>query len=153
MFDEYFKPLSVVSTPIFVVTLLPLDTAKATPFSTSIDKDALSPIKEESKNYKEAMIESSWIKAIQEEIHEFERLKIWELVPRPNKVLIISLKWIFEVKFDEYGRVLKNKARLVAKGYRQEDGIVFKESFALVACIEAIHIFITYAAHMNMTVF
>ncbi|GJS86276.1 retrovirus-related pol polyprotein from transposon TNT 1-94 [Tanacetum coccineum] len=67
--------------------------------------------------------------------------------------MIISLKWIFKVKLDEYGGVLKNKARLVAKGYRQYEEIDLKKSFAPVAHIEAIHIFIAYAAHMNMTVF
>ncbi|GJV85326.1 retrovirus-related pol polyprotein from transposon TNT 1-94 [Tanacetum coccineum] len=86
--------------------------------------------KEEPKNYKEAMEESCWIEAMQEEIYEFERLEVWELVPRPDRAMIISLKWIFKVKLDEYGGVLKNKARLVAKGYRQEEGIDFEESFA-----------------------
>ncbi|GJS13522.1 retrovirus-related pol polyprotein from transposon TNT 1-94 [Tanacetum coccineum] len=69
----------------------------------------------------------------EEEIHEFERLKLWELVPRPDKIMIISLKWIFKVKLDEYSEVLKNKARLVAKVYRQEEGIDFEELFAHVA--------------------
>ncbi|GJV43505.1 retrovirus-related pol polyprotein from transposon TNT 1-94 [Tanacetum coccineum] len=67
---------------------------------------------------------------MQEELHEFEHLKVWELVPRPDHVMIITLKWIFKVKLDELGGVLKNKARLVARGYRQEEGIDFKESFA-----------------------
>ncbi|GKF90169.1 retrovirus-related pol polyprotein from transposon TNT 1-94, partial [Tanacetum coccineum] len=102
---------------------------------------------------KEAMIESSWIEAMQEEILEFKRLEVWELVPRPDKAMIISLKWIFKVKLDEYGGVLKNKARLVAKGYRQEEGIDFEESFAPVARIEAIRIFLEYVAHKNMVVF
>ncbi|GJY71013.1 retrovirus-related pol polyprotein from transposon TNT 1-94 [Tanacetum coccineum] len=109
--------------------------------------------KEEPKNYKKAMEESCWIEAIQEEINEFERLKVRELVLRPDKAMIISLKWIFKVKLDEYGGVLKNKARLVAKGYRQEEGIDFEESFAPVARIEAIRIFLAYAAHKNMVVF
>ncbi|GJT04125.1 retrovirus-related pol polyprotein from transposon TNT 1-94 [Tanacetum coccineum] len=52
------------------------------------------------------------IEAMQAEIHEFEQLEVWELVPRPAKVMIINLKWIFKVKLDEYGGVLKNKARL-----------------------------------------
>ncbi|GKC26687.1 retrovirus-related pol polyprotein from transposon TNT 1-94 [Tanacetum coccineum] len=94
-----------------------------------------------------------WIEAMQEEIHEFKRLEVWELVPRPDKVMIINLKWIFKVKLDEYGGVLKNKARKVAKGYHQEEGIDFEESFAPVVCIKAIHIFIAYAAHINMTIF
>ncbi|GJZ38249.1 retrovirus-related pol polyprotein from transposon TNT 1-94 [Tanacetum coccineum] len=58
-----------------------------------------------------------------------------------------------QVKLDEYGDVLKNKARLVAKGYRQEEGIDFEESFALVARIEAIIIFIANAASKNMTIY
>ncbi|GJV64699.1 retrovirus-related pol polyprotein from transposon TNT 1-94 [Tanacetum coccineum] len=67
--------------------------------------------------------------------------------------MIITLKWIFKVKLDELGGVLKNKARLVARGYRQEEGIDFEESFAPVARLEAIRIFIAYAAHMNMIVY
>ncbi|GKB90923.1 retrovirus-related pol polyprotein from transposon TNT 1-94 [Tanacetum coccineum] len=87
------------------------------------------------------MIKPSWIDAMQEEIHEFERLEVWELVPCPDKVLLIKLKWIYKVKTDEFGGVLKNKARLVAQGFRQEEGIDFKESFTPVARIEAIRIF------------
>nr|GFB07673.1 retrovirus-related Pol polyprotein from transposon TNT 1-94 [Tanacetum cinerariifolium] len=60
---------------------------------------------------------------------------------------------IYKVKLDEYGDVLKNKARLVAKGYRQEEGIEFEESFALVVRIEAIRIFIANAASRNMIVY
>ncbi|GJS34513.1 retrovirus-related pol polyprotein from transposon TNT 1-94 [Tanacetum coccineum] len=52
-----------------------------------------------------------------DEIHEFDRLDVWELVPPPDYKMIIALKWIYKVKLDEYGDVLKNKARLVAKGY------------------------------------
>ncbi|GJX63399.1 retrovirus-related pol polyprotein from transposon TNT 1-94 [Tanacetum coccineum] len=91
--------------------------------------------------------------AMQDEIHEFDRLKVWELVPQPDCVMIIILKWIYKVKLDEYGDVLKNKARLVAKGYRQEEGIDFEESFAPVACIEAIRIFIANAASKNMIIY
>ncbi|GJW77941.1 retrovirus-related pol polyprotein from transposon TNT 1-94 [Tanacetum coccineum] len=94
----------------------------------------------EPKNFKQAMTEPSWIDAMQEEIHEFERLEVWELVPCPDKVFLIKLKWIYKVKTDEFGGVLKNKARLVAQGFRQEEGIDFEESFAPVARIEAIHI-------------
>ncbi|GJV18056.1 retrovirus-related pol polyprotein from transposon TNT 1-94 [Tanacetum coccineum] len=90
---------------------------------------------------------------MQDEIHEFDRLQVWELVPQLDYVMTIALKWIYKVKLDEYGDVLKNKARLVAKGYRQEDGIDFEESFALVSRIEAIRIFITNAASKNMTVY
>nr|GFC41250.1 retrovirus-related Pol polyprotein from transposon TNT 1-94 [Tanacetum cinerariifolium] len=104
------------------------------------------------KTYKETLTQSCWIKAMQEELHEFERLKVWELVPRPDQVMVITLKWIYKVKLDELGGILKNKARLVARGYRQEEGIDFEESFAPVARLEAIQIFLAYAAHKNMVV-
>nr|GEV49337.1 hypothetical protein [Tanacetum cinerariifolium] len=68
-------------------------------------------------NYNEAMLEPSWIDAMQKEIHELERLQVWELVPYLDLVMLIKLKWIFKVKKDECGGVLENKARLVAKGY------------------------------------
>ncbi|GJY11010.1 retrovirus-related pol polyprotein from transposon TNT 1-94 [Tanacetum coccineum] len=99
------------------------------------------------------MTKPSWIDALQEEIHEFQRLEFWELVPCPDKVLLIKLKWIYKVKTDEFGGVLKNKARLVAQGFRQEEGIDFKESFASVARIEAIRIFVANAAHKNMMIY
>ncbi|GJT25214.1 retrovirus-related pol polyprotein from transposon TNT 1-94 [Tanacetum coccineum] len=89
----------------------------------------------EPKNFKQAMTEPSWIDAMQEEIKEFERLQVWELVPCPDKVLLIKLKWIYKVKTDEFGGVLKNKARLVAQGFMQEKGIDFEESFSPLARI------------------
>nr|GEV65307.1 copia protein [Tanacetum cinerariifolium] len=107
----------------------------------------------ESKNFKQAMIKPSWIDAMQEEIHKFKRLKVWELVPCLDKVLLIKLKWIYKVKTNEFSKVLENKARLVTQGFRQEEGIDFEESFAPVARIESIHIFIAYVAHKNMTIF
>nr|GFA41491.1 hypothetical protein [Tanacetum cinerariifolium] len=88
-----------------------------------------------------------------EELNEFERLEVWELVPRPDQVMVITLKWIYKVKLDELGGILKNKARLVARGYRQEEGIDFEELFALVARLEAIRIFLAYAAHKNMVIY
>nr|GFA16083.1 hypothetical protein [Tanacetum cinerariifolium] len=107
----------------------------------------------EPKTYKEALTQSCWIEARQEEHHEFERLKVWELVPRPDQVLVITLKWIYKVKPDELGGILKNKAHLVARGYRQEEGIDFEESFAPIARLEAIRIFLAYAAHKNIVVY
>nr|GFC99245.1 Gag-Pol polyprotein [Tanacetum cinerariifolium] len=83
----------------------------------------------EPKTYKEALTQACWIEAMQEELHEFERLEVWELVPPLDKVMVITLKWIYKVKLDELGGILKNKAWLVARGYHQEEGIDFEESF------------------------
>nr|GEX03412.1 hypothetical protein [Tanacetum cinerariifolium] len=67
--------------------------------------------------------------------------------------MVITLKWIYKVKLDELRGILKNKARLVACGYRQEEGINFEESFAPVARLEAIRIFLAFAVHKNMVVY
>ncbi|GJX53156.1 retrovirus-related pol polyprotein from transposon TNT 1-94 [Tanacetum coccineum] len=107
----------------------------------------------EPKTYKDALTQSCWIEAMQEELNEFKRLEVWELVPRPDKVMVITLKWIYKVKLDELGGILKNKARLVACGYRQEEGIDFEESFAPVARLEAIRIFLAFSAHKNMVIY
>ncbi|GJU66703.1 integrase, catalytic region, zinc finger, CCHC-type containing protein [Tanacetum coccineum] len=92
----------------------------------------------EPKNYKDALTQARWIEAMQEELNEFELLEVWELVPRPDKVMVITLKWIYKVKLNELGGILKNKACLVARGYRQEEGFDFEESFAPVARLDAI---------------
>nr|GFD25604.1 integrase, catalytic region, zinc finger, CCHC-type, peptidase aspartic, catalytic [Tanacetum cinerariifolium] len=90
---------------------------------------------------------------MQEELHEFEKLEVWELIPRPDKVMVITLIYIYKVKLDELGGILKNKARLVTRGYRQEEEIDFEESFASVDRLEAIRIFLAYAAQKNMVVY
>ncbi|GJX76752.1 retrovirus-related pol polyprotein from transposon TNT 1-94 [Tanacetum coccineum] len=110
--------------------------------------------KVEPKNFKSAVIEDCWFQAMQDEIHEFDRLDVWELVPPPDCAMIITLKWIYKVKLDEYVNVLKNKARLVAKGYRQRRRMFcdFEESFAPSLELEAIIIFLANATSKNMDI-
>ncbi|GKC58722.1 gag-pol polyprotein [Tanacetum coccineum] len=101
----------------------------------------------EPKTIKEAMADSAWIEAMQEELHQFDRLQVWELVDKPFGKTVIKLKWLWKNKKDEDQTVIRNKTRLVAKGYAQEEGIDFEESFSPVARLEAVRIFVTYAAH------
>ncbi|GKD99922.1 retrovirus-related pol polyprotein from transposon TNT 1-94 [Tanacetum coccineum] len=105
-------PVSAVEAPALVKSI-------GTPSSTTVV---------EPKTYKDTL--TCWIEAMQEELNEFERLEVWELVPRPDKVMVITLKWIYK-----------------------EEGIDFEESFALVARLEAVQIFLTFAIHMNMIVY
>ncbi|KAJ9560873.1 hypothetical protein OSB04_006033 [Centaurea solstitialis] len=107
----------------------------------------------EPSNVTEALDISDWVTAMQEELNQFECLGVWRLVPRPKNQTIIDLKWIFKNKKDEDGIVTRNKARLVAKGFKQQAGIDYDETFAPVARIEAIRIFLAYAAHKNFTVY
>ena len=87
----------------------------------------------EPKNFKDANVDPNWICAMQDELAQFERNKVWELVPKPNDRMIIGTKWVFRNKKDEDGNVIRNKARLVAQGYKQQEGIDFEETFAPVA--------------------
>nr|GEV17711.1 hypothetical protein [Tanacetum cinerariifolium] len=75
-------------------------------------------------------LESSSSDVIPTVVHTAAPNSKHELVLHPDKVMVITLKWIYKLKLDELGGILKNKARLVARGYRQEEGINFEESFA-----------------------
>ncbi|KAJ9565935.1 hypothetical protein OSB04_001901 [Centaurea solstitialis] len=105
------------------------------------------------KEIDDALRDPAWVSAMQEELAEFIRNNVWLLVPWPRKRTIIGSKWIFRNKLDEIGTIIRNKARLVAQGYKQEEGIDYDETFAPVARLEAIRLFLAFAAHMNFKVF
>nr|GFB86335.1 retrovirus-related Pol polyprotein from transposon TNT 1-94 [Tanacetum cinerariifolium] len=90
---------------------------------------------------------------MQEEFLQFKRLDVWVLVPALDNISPLTLKWIFKNKHDEEQTVIRKKSRLVVRGYRQEEGINFEESFASVARMEAIRIFLAYDTHKSFMVF
>ncbi|GJY37586.1 retrovirus-related pol polyprotein from transposon TNT 1-94 [Tanacetum coccineum] len=155
VFDEFFSPLASVASSVLVEEAPNPVESTDSPSSTSVDQDApsLKTVSEESsssdvipttvhsdapipehliepKMYKDALTQSCWIEAMQEELNEFERLEVWELVPRPDKVMVITLKWIYKVKLDELGENLKKQGK-----------------------IEVVRIFLVFAAHMNTIVY
>ncbi|GJY10717.1 retrovirus-related pol polyprotein from transposon TNT 1-94 [Tanacetum coccineum] len=91
--------------------------------------------------------------SLYDELNQFKRLQVWELIPRPEGKNVISLKWLWKNMCDAENIMVRNKTRLVAKGYRQEEGIDFEESFAPVARLEVVRMFIAYVAHKNITIF
>nr|GEU78779.1 retrovirus-related Pol polyprotein from transposon TNT 1-94 [Tanacetum cinerariifolium] len=172
VFDEFFSPPASVASPDPIEKAPAPFESTGSPSSATVDQDAPSPktVFEESSSsnvipttvypdasiseHLNALTQSCWIEAMQEELNEFECLEVWELVPCSYKVMVITLKWVYKVKLDElWGGILKNKARLVACRYRQEEGIDFEESFASVARREVVQIFLASAAHMNMIVY
>nr|GFB67295.1 retrovirus-related Pol polyprotein from transposon TNT 1-94 [Tanacetum cinerariifolium] len=97
--------------------------------------------------------DADWVSAMQEELDQFARLKVWRLVPRPEGKSVIKTKWIFKNKKDESSLVIRNKARLVAVGYSQQEGIDYDETFVPVSRIEAIRLFLAYATHKDFTIY
>nr|GEY04484.1 Gag-Pol polyprotein [Tanacetum cinerariifolium] len=120
---------------------------------SSLKNTTLLPFTFEPKNIKEAMSDHSWIELMQDELHQFKRLDVWELVPRPDGKNIIAVKWLWKNKSDAKNIFIRNKSRLVAKGYKQEEGIDFEESFAPVTRLEAVRMSVAFASHKNITIF
>ncbi|GKA31262.1 retrovirus-related pol polyprotein from transposon TNT 1-94 [Tanacetum coccineum] len=99
------------------------------------------------------MANSAWIKAMQDELHQFDKLQVWVLIDKPFGKTVIKLKWLWKNKKDEDQILIRNKARLVAKGYAQEEDIDFEESFVPVDRLEAVRIFVAYAAHKSFLMY
>ncbi|GJZ09523.1 retrovirus-related pol polyprotein from transposon TNT 1-94 [Tanacetum coccineum] len=89
------------------------------------------------------MVDHTWIEAMQKELNQFDKLKVWELVNKPFGKIVIKLKWLWKNKNDEENTIIRNKARLVAKGYAQEESTDFEESFAPVARLEAEEVYVS----------
>ncbi|GJY76570.1 retrovirus-related pol polyprotein from transposon TNT 1-94 [Tanacetum coccineum] len=87
------------------------------------------------------------------ELLRFKQLDVWELVPLPDNIKLLTLKWLFKNTLDEENTVIRNKTCLVMRGYRQEEGKDFEESFTPVAKMEVIRIFFAYVAHKSFIVF
>jgi hypothetical protein len=107
----------------------------------------------EPKKIEEALRDADWIMAMQEELNNFTRNDVWELVERPNDYNVIGTKWVFKNKQDQDGIVVRNKARLVAQGYTQVEGLDYNETYAPVARLEAIRILLVYACAHNIKLF
>ena len=101
----------------------------------------------------EALQDENWVDFMHQELHQFVRNDVWELVPRLKDTHVIGTKWIFKNKIDEDGEVVRNKSRLVAQDYTQVKGVDFDESFALIARLESIRILLSIACIMNFKLY
>jgi hypothetical protein len=109
--------------------------------------EALLAETEEPTNYKEAVVYQEWIDAMDKEMQSILKNETWELVKLPTGKRPIGLKWVYKLKRNSEGEVVKHKARLVAKGYVQKQGIDFEEVFALVARLDTVRLLMAYAAN------
>jgi hypothetical protein len=107
----------------------------------------------EPKKIEEALRDADWVNAMHEELNNFTRNQVWELVERPKNHNVIGTKWVFRNKQDQDGIVVRNIARLVAQGYTQVEGLDFGETYALVARLEAIRILLDYDCAHNIKLY
>jgi hypothetical protein len=108
---------------------------------------------EEPKKIEDALKDSDWVNAMHEELNNFTRNQVWELVERLKNYNVIGTKWVFRNKQDQDGMILRNKARLVAQGYTQVEGLDFRETYAPVARLEAIIILLAYTCALNIKLY
>jgi len=101
----------------------------------------------------EALSDDGWILAMKEELNQFQRNDVWDLVPKPLQKNIIGTKWVFRNKLNEQGEVIRNKSRHVAQGYSQQEDIDYTETFAPVARLEAIKLLLSYAVNHGIILY
>jgi hypothetical protein len=100
----------------------------------------------ESCTFSEAEQDAVWQATMQEEIDSIKRNQTWEVADLSQGHRAITLKWVYKLKRNEAGEIVKHKARLVARGFVQQEGIDFDEVFAPVACMESVRLLLTLVA-------
>ncbi|GJU09624.1 retrovirus-related pol polyprotein from transposon TNT 1-94 [Tanacetum coccineum] len=119
-------PNAMFNGDVFENPFAPPSTSAAESSSSQYVDSSNMHITMEPRNVKEAMTDPTWIESMQEELLQFKRLDVWVLVPAPDNIKPLTLKWLFKNKHDEENTVIRNKTRLVVRGYRQEKGIDFE---------------------------
>jgi len=88
-----------------------------------------------------------------DELNQFKRNEVWDLVPKPTSHKPIKTKWVFRNKLDESHIIVRNKGILVAKGYNQEEGIDYDETYAHVARLEAIRLLLAFVCIIDFRLY
>nr|GFC10961.1 retrovirus-related Pol polyprotein from transposon TNT 1-94 [Tanacetum cinerariifolium] len=152
LFDELLTPQPSVDhpapeviAPITAVVAPEPTTSTGSPSLTTVDQDVPSPSNSQTTPEPQSSI---ILNDVEDDNHDLDVAHM-----NNDSFFGIPIPEIYKVKLDELGGIIKNKARLMARGYRQEEGIDFEESFAPLARLEAIRIFLAFAAHMNMVVY
>jgi hypothetical protein len=107
----------------------------------------------EPRSIKEACKYENWVNTMNEELDQIEKNQTWELVLRPKNKNVIGTKWMYKKKMNENGQVIRNKARLVCKGYPQVEGVDYEETFAPMAILEAIRMFLAFSSYKKFKVY
>jgi vacuolar-type H+-ATPase catalytic subunit A/Vma1 len=102
---------------------------------------------------KDACKDENWVNTMNEEFDQIDKNQTWELVPRPRNKNIIGTKWVYKNKMNENEQVIRIKSRLVYKGYAQVEGVDYEETFAPVARLEAIRMFLAFSSYKKFKVY
>jgi hypothetical protein len=112
-------------------------------------EELLAAIRDEPATTDEALKSKDWHPVLVDELESIKENKTWSLVNLPRGHKAIGLKWVFKLKHDEHGDIVKHKVRLVAKGYEQRQGVDFEEVFVPIARMEPARVLFILAAHNN----
>ena len=107
----------------------------------------------EPKNINDILVDENWMIVMQEDLNQFERSEVWELVPRPQNQSVIGTRWVFRNKINENGIIVRNKARLIGQGFNQEEWIDYEETLAPVARLEAIRMLLAFACFKDFVLY
>jgi hypothetical protein len=121
--------------------------SKEVELASDAEIEALLALMEEPAKFHEAAGNPNWMAAMDSEIQSINKNKTWHLVKLPAGHKPIGLKWVYKLKKNAEGEVVKHKARLVAKGYVQKEGIDFEEVFAPVARLDTVRLPLAMAAN------
>jgi len=152
-----FRSLNEIYQDSVEVELVPEDDeqgldAEAAEQGAEEELAGLLAVMEEPTNFQEAEEDGNWMAAMESELHSINKNGTWELTTLPPGQKPIGLKWVFKLKRNSEGEVIKHKARLVAKGYVQKEGIDFEEVFAPVARLDTIRLILAMAANRGWQV-
>lgn len=121
----------------------------------NVDHGMIAFSEDEPRTFSEAISgpnANEWKQAIKSELDAHSKNETWAICSRPKTGTTLSVKWIFKLKKDQHGNIMRYKARLVARGYEQKKGIDYTETFAPVARSESIRILLSIGAAKNMFV-
>ena len=103
----------------------------------------------EPSTIEEALVDEHWVTTMHNELNQFKRNEVQELVSRPSKRNITGTKLVLKNKLDEHGLITRNKARLVAKGYHQQEGIDIGETYAPIVRLEVVRLLLAFVCIME----
>lgn len=98
----------------------------------------------------DVLLNEGWLISMQEEIAQFKRNDVWDLVPRPSNKIVIGTRWVFRNKLDGNGIITKNKDGIVAKRYIKVEGIDYEETYVLIAHLKAIRLLLTFVCYLDL---